>query len=84
MSRAAEVLGIDPWELRLKNANRIGDTSPNGITYTDPSAVPVVKALAEGMGVELSADLRSMSRDPREGDLLPGHLVAQVGNPEDH
>ena len=30
MSRIAEVLGIDPFELRLKNANRIGDTSPNG------------------------------------------------------
>ena len=64
MSRVAQVLGIDPWELRLKNANRIGDTSPNGIAYTDPSTVPVVKALAEGMGVELSADLRSMT---------PGH-----------
>ena len=32
-----EVLGIDPFELRLKNANRIADTSPNGIAYTDPS-----------------------------------------------
>ena len=82
--QSRQVLGVDPWELRLKNANRIGDTSPNGITYTDPSTVPVVKALAEGMGVELSADLRSMSRDTREGDLLPQHLVAQIGNPEDH
>ena len=23
--------GIDPWELRLKNANRIGDTTGNGV-----------------------------------------------------
>jgi CO/xanthine dehydrogenase Mo-binding subunit len=84
MSRVAKVLDMDPWELRLKNANRVGDTSPNGITYTDPSTVPVVKALAEGMGVELSADLRSMTRDQREGDLLPDHLLAQVGDPEDH
>ena len=31
MNRIAEVLGMDPWELRLKNANRIGDTSGNGV-----------------------------------------------------
>ena len=28
MSRAADVLGLDPWEYRLKNANRIGDLAP--------------------------------------------------------
>ncbi len=27
LGRVAEVLGIDPLELRLKNANRIGDTT---------------------------------------------------------
>lgn len=84
VSRIAQELGIDPWEIRLKNANRVGDTSPNGIPYTDPSTVPVVKALADGMGEELSADLRSMTPAMREGDLLPEHLVAQMGNPEDH
>ena len=36
MSRIALELDIDPYELRLKNANRIGDTSPNQIVYTDP------------------------------------------------
>ena len=40
MSRIADVLDIDPIEIRLKNANRIGDTSPNGVVYTDPSTVP--------------------------------------------
>lgn len=84
VSRVAEVIGIDPWELRLKNANRIGDTSPNGITYTDPSTVPVVKALAGGMGAELAPGLEAMTPAMREGDLLPEHLVAQMGNPEDH
>jgi len=83
MSRIADVLGLDPWEIRLKNANRIADTSPNGVSYTDPSTVSVVKALAEGIGVELSAALRAMTRDPREGDLLPEHLVAQVGSLEE-
>ena len=50
MSRIAHVLGLDPYEVRLKNANRIGDTSPNRIVYTDPSTVSVVKALAGGDG----------------------------------
>ena len=39
MNRIADVLGLDPVEIRLKNANRIGDTSPNGVAYTDPSTV---------------------------------------------
>lgn len=79
VSRVANELGIDPFELRLKNANRIGDTSPNGIAYTDPSTVPTILAVAEAVGHELSADYRTMNREQREGTLLPDHLVAQVG-----
>ncbi len=79
VSRVAEVLGIDPFEIRLKNANRIGDTSPNGIAYSDPSTVPTIQAIAEAVGHELPSDYRTMSRDPREGNLLPEHLAAQVG-----
>ena len=84
MSRVAEVLGIDPYELRLKNANRIGDTSPNGVVYTDPSTVPTIKAVADALGHELGADYRTMTPAKREGGLLPEHLVAQLGNPEAH
>ena len=47
MSRIADVLGVDPFEIRLKNANRIGDTSPNGVVYTDPSTVPTIQAIAD-------------------------------------
>jgi CO/xanthine dehydrogenase Mo-binding subunit len=79
VSRVAHVLGIDPFELRLKNANRIADTSPNGIAYTDPSTVPTILAIADAVGHELAADYRTMTRDPREGALLPEHLAAQVG-----
>jgi CO/xanthine dehydrogenase Mo-binding subunit len=79
VSRVAEVLGIDPFELRLKNANRIGDTSPNGVAYTDPSTVPTIRAIADAIGHELPAPYRTMTRDTRAGDLLPEHLVAQVG-----
>ncbi len=84
MSRVADVLGIDPIEIRLKNANRIGDTSPNGIVYTDPSTVPTIQAIADAIGHELPASYRTLTSEQREGEWLPEHLVAQLGNPEDH
>lgn len=77
LNRIAQVLGIDPWELRLKNANRIGDTSGNGVVLRDPSTVPVTLAAAERVGVELAAGFRAMTPEPRRGELLPEHLVAQ-------
>jgi CO/xanthine dehydrogenase Mo-binding subunit len=79
ISRIADELGIDPFELRLKNANRIADTSPNGIAYTDPSTVLTIQAIAETIGHELPGNYRAMDREARSGELLPEHLVAQVG-----
>jgi CO/xanthine dehydrogenase Mo-binding subunit len=84
MSRIADVLGIDPIEIRLKNANRIGDTSPNGVVYTDPSTVPTIQTIADAIGHELPAEYRTMTSEKRSGEWLPEHLVAQLGNPEDH
>ena len=84
MSRVADVLGLDPIEIRLKNANRIGDTSPNGIVYTDPSTVSTIQTIAEAIGHELPGDYRTMTNEPRQGEWLPEHLVAQTANPEDH
>ena len=78
MSRIADVLGVDPIEIRLKNANRIGDTSPNGVVYTDPSTVPTILAVADELGHELPGDYRAMSSEPRSGEWLPEHLVGQV------
>ncbi len=77
LGRVAEVLGLDPWELRLKNANRIGDTTGNGVTLKDPSTVPVTLAAAERTGIELPAEYRQMTQEPRSGELLPEHLKAQ-------
>jgi CO/xanthine dehydrogenase Mo-binding subunit len=84
VSRIARVLGVDPFEIRLKNANRIADTSPNGVVYTDPSTVPTIQAIAEAIGHELPASFRTLTRDAREGEWLPDHLLAQVGDPEAH
>jgi CO/xanthine dehydrogenase Mo-binding subunit len=77
LNRIADVLGMDPYELRLKNANRIGDTTPNRVTLTDPSTVPVMQAIAEAAGVQLGGDYASMTNAPRSGDLLPEWLVEQ-------
>ena len=80
MNRVAHELGIDPVEIRMKNANRIGDTSPNGVAYTDPSIIDTLKTIADAIGHELPADYRTMTNEPRAGELLPEHLVAQVGS----
>jgi CO/xanthine dehydrogenase Mo-binding subunit len=77
MSRVAEQLGMDPLELRLKNANRIGDTTGNRVVMHDPSTVPVTLAAADAAGYELGEAYRAMTPDRRSGDLLPEHLVAQ-------
>jgi CO/xanthine dehydrogenase Mo-binding subunit len=79
MNRIAESLGIDPFELRLKNANRVGDLTANRVRLSDPSTVPVVLAAADRIGHELKAEYRQMTKAPRSGGLLPEHLVSSVG-----
>jgi len=77
LSRVADVLGMDPLELRLKNANRVGDTTGNRVVMHDPSTVAVTLAAAEAAGHEVGEEYRSMTSDRRTGDLLPEHLVEQ-------
>ena len=81
MNRIAEVLGLDPFELRLKNANRIGDMTREHGALHDPSTVAVMLAAAERVGHELPAEYRSMTNEPRAGALLPEHLVATPSAP---
>jgi CO/xanthine dehydrogenase Mo-binding subunit len=84
MSRVASMLGIDPLELRLKNANRVGDTTGNRVVMHDPSTVPVTLAAAEAAGFELGADYRAMTPERRSEELLPEHLVAQQAPAGEH
>jgi CO/xanthine dehydrogenase Mo-binding subunit len=77
MARVAEQLGMNPLELRLKNANRIGDTTGNRVVMHDPSTVPVTLAAAEVANIELGDEYKRMTQERRSGDLLPEHLVAQ-------
>ena len=72
VSRIAEVLGMDPFELRLKNANRIGDTSPNGIAYTDPSTVPTIQAIADSDRARAARRLPDDEPRPTRGRAAPG------------
>ncbi len=76
--RVANELGMDPYEFRLKNANRVNDTSPNRIAYEDPSTVEVLQSIAAATGTELDGSLRAMTRGERTDDLLPDHLVGQI------
>jgi hypothetical protein len=41
--------------------------------------VPTIQSIAEAIGHELPGGYRAMTRDAREADLLPEHLVEQVG-----
>jgi CO/xanthine dehydrogenase Mo-binding subunit len=84
MSRVADQLGIDPLELRLKNANRIGDTTGNRVVMHDPSTVPVTLAAASAAGYELGEPYLAMTPDRRSGDLLPEHLVGQQAPEGEH
>ena len=88
MNRIANELGLDPIEIRLKNANRIGDTSPNGIAYTDPSTVDTLQAIARGdrpraagrlpHDDERAQDGRAAPRAPRRpGRIDGGSLMAK-------
>jgi CO/xanthine dehydrogenase Mo-binding subunit len=84
LNRVADIIGVDPLELRLKNANRIGDTTANRVVMHDPSTVVVTLAAAERVGYELGADARAMTSDRRTGDLLPEHLVGQQAPDGEH
>jgi CO/xanthine dehydrogenase Mo-binding subunit len=46
VSRIADVLGMEPWEIRLRNASRPGDLTPTRVVMRDPSAVQVIEAAA--------------------------------------
>ena len=80
MTRGAHVLGMDPWEYRLKNANRPGDLMPTRKMLEDPSTIDTIQACAEAVGHPLSATYRDMKNEPRSGEWLPDHLRDQAGN----
>ena len=50
MEELADALGIDPMEFRLKNANRSGDVTPQGLRITSCGLSECLEAVREGSG----------------------------------
>ena len=67
MDKLAEKLGLDPVELRIKNAIKPGDRFPFGQEVPHPA--PVAEILERVKAMPLPEERAVMGRDPRE---LPG------------
>jgi len=61
MSKIAEALGMDPWELRFINAWRDGDMGVSRYVVQGAGALEAMKGAAELAGIELPENLLAMS-----------------------
>jgi len=66
MDRVAEVVGLDPWTIRFRNAIRNGDIKPHRKPAADVALVETMQAAAALVGHELPAELRAMTSAPRD------------------
>ena len=73
MDKIAELVGLDPWTIRFRNAIRTGDIKPHRKPAADVALVETMQAAAALVGHELPAELRAMTSAPR---------VADAGDPE--
>lgn len=67
MDKIAETIGMDPWEIRFKNAYRNGDMKSHRKEVEDASLIEVMQAAAELVGHELPENLKAMHSGDREG-----------------
>jgi len=65
MSKIAETINIDPWELRITNAWRDGDLGASRYVVQGAGAIEAMKKAAELAGVELPDHLQAMSSRKR-------------------
>lgn len=63
MDRIAEAIGMDPWEIRLRNAYRNGQMRPVRKVVEDATLIETIQAAAALVGHELPAELRQMSSE---------------------
>ena len=68
MDTIAELVGLDPWTIRFRNAYRNGDVKPHRKVVEDATLIETMQAAAELVGHELPADLRAMSSAPRDAE----------------
>ena len=65
MDKIAETIGMDPWELRFKNAILKGDQLVTRQVMKDCSMVETMQELARKAGVELPDHLKRMTSEAR-------------------
>ena len=66
MDRVAKAIGMDPWQLRLKNAFRNGDMKAHRREVWDAALVETIQAAARLAGKELPEEYRQMSSAKRQ------------------
>jgi CO/xanthine dehydrogenase Mo-binding subunit len=66
IERIARTIGMDPWEIRLRNAYRNGQMRPVRKVTEDATLVETLKAAADLVGHELSPELRAMHSNDAE------------------
>ena len=65
MDRVAKAIGMDPWQLRLKNAFRNGDMKAHRRAVWDAALVETIQAAARLSGTDLPEEYRRMSSEKR-------------------
>jgi CO/xanthine dehydrogenase Mo-binding subunit len=65
MHRIADLLRIDPWEIRFLNAWREGDVTATGKVVEHVAAIECMQAVAKLAGIELPDRLKAMSSRER-------------------
>ena len=68
MDKIAEVVGMDPWDIRFVNAYRDGDIKPHRKIVEDATLIEVMQAAAEMVGHELPEKYKQMNSQDGEGD----------------
>ena len=63
MDKIAHAIGMDPWEIRFKNALLKGDQLVTRQAMKDASIIETMKALAEKVGVKLPESVNRMTSD---------------------
>ena len=86
----ATMIGLGIWQLQraawkegLLATYRTAQGQP-GIAFPTFPTKNEPPYFRKATGHELPADYRTLTNAPRDGEWLPEHLAAQVGNPEVH
>lgn len=65
MDKIAELVGLDPWSIRLINAYHNGDLKPHRKVVEDATLIETIQAAAQLVGHELPAEYLALTSAPR-------------------